>query len=30
LLGVDTPTAVGLCVEIGDFERFAPAEQVMS
>jgi transposase len=30
LRGVDTPTAVGLCAEIGDFERFARAEQLMS
>lgn len=29
LRGVDTLTAVGLCVEIGDFERFARAEQLM-
>ena len=28
--GVDTLTAVGLCAEIGDFERFARAEQLMS
>jgi transposase len=27
--GVDTLTAVGLCAEIGDFERFAKAEQLM-
>ncbi|PZS11025.1 MAG: hypothetical protein DLM64_07485 [Solirubrobacterales bacterium] len=27
---VETLTAVGLCVEIGDFERFARAEQLMS
>ena len=30
LRGVDTLTAVGLCAEIGDFERFASAEQLMS
>ncbi len=30
LRGVDTLTAVGLCAEIGDFERFARAEQLMS
>jgi transposase len=30
LRGVDTLTAVGLCSEIGDFERFAHAEQLMS
>jgi transposase len=30
LRGVDTLTAVGLCGEIGDFERFARAEQLMS
>jgi transposase len=30
LRGVDTLTAVGLCTEIGDFERFARAEQLMS
>jgi transposase len=30
LRGVDTLTAVGLCSEIGDFERFAYAEQLMS
>jgi transposase len=29
LRGVDTLTAVGLCAEIGDFERFAKAEQLM-
>ena len=29
LRGVDTLTAVGLCSEIGDFERFASAEQLM-
>jgi transposase len=28
--GVDTLTAVGLCAEIGDFERFARAGQLMS
>jgi transposase len=30
LRGVETLTAVGLCAEIGDFERFARAEQLMS
>jgi transposase len=30
LRGVDTLTAVGLCAEIGDFERFAKAPQLMS
>jgi transposase len=30
LRGVDTLTAIGLCSEIGDFERFAKAEQLMS
>jgi transposase len=30
LRGVDTLTAVGLCSEIGDFARFAHAEQLMS
>ena len=30
LRGVDTLTAVGLCAEIGDFERFAQAGQLMS
>jgi transposase len=30
LRGVDTLTAVGLCAEIADFERFARAEQLMS
>jgi transposase len=30
LRGVDTLTAVGLCAEIGDFERFARPEQLMS
>jgi transposase len=30
LRGVDTLTAVGLCAEIGDFERFAKPEQLMS
>jgi transposase len=29
LRGVDTLSAVGLCAEIGDFERFARAEQLM-
>jgi transposase len=30
LRGIDTLTAVGLCAEIGDFERFARAAQLMS
>jgi transposase len=30
LRGVDTLTAVGLCSEIGDFERFAKAEHLMN
>jgi transposase len=30
LRGVDTLTAVGLCSEVGDFERFARAGQLMS
>jgi transposase len=30
LRGIETLTAVGLCAEIGDFERFARAEQLMS
>jgi transposase len=30
LRGVDTLTAVGLCAEVGDFQRFAKAEQLMS
>jgi transposase len=30
LRGIDTLTAAGLCSEIGDFERFARAEQMMS
>jgi transposase len=30
LRGVDTLTAVGLCAEIGDFERFAKAQQLSS
>ena len=30
LRGIDTLTAVGLCAEIGDFERFAHAEQLAS
>jgi transposase len=30
LRGVDTLTAVGLCAEVGDFTRFAKAEQLMS
>jgi transposase len=30
LRGVETLTAAGLCAEIGDFERFARAEQLMS
>jgi transposase len=29
LRGIDTLTAAGLCAEIGDFERFARAEQLM-
>ena len=29
LRGIDTLTAVGLCAEVGDFERFAKAEQLM-
>ena len=29
LRGIDTLTAVGLCAEIGDFERFAKAAQLM-
>ena len=29
LRGIDTLTAAGLCAEIGDFERFAHAEQLM-
>ena len=29
LRGVDTLTAVGLCAEVGDFDRFARAEQLM-
>jgi hypothetical protein len=29
LRGIDTLTAVGLCAEIGDFERFAKAPQLM-
>jgi transposase len=29
LRGIDTLTAVGLCAEIGDFDRFARAEQLM-
>src|SRR5437588_591316 len=29
LRGIDTLTAVGLCAEIGDFERFARAGQLM-
>jgi transposase len=28
--GIDTLSAAGLCAEIGDFERFARAEQLMS
>jgi transposase len=30
LRGIDTLTAVGLCAEIGDFERFARPAQLMS
>jgi transposase len=30
LRGIDTLSAVGLCAEIGDFERFARPEQLMS
>ena len=30
LRGVDTLSAVGMCAEIGDFERFTRAEQLMS
>jgi transposase len=30
LRGIDTLSAVGLCAEIGDFERFARAEQLSS
>jgi transposase len=30
LRGIDTLTAAGLCAEIGDFERFAKAERLMS
>jgi transposase len=30
LRGIDTLTAVGLCAEVGDFARFARAEQLMS
>jgi transposase len=30
LRGIDTLTAAGLCAEIGDFERFAHPEQLMS
>jgi len=30
LRGIDTLTAIGLCVEIGDFRRFAKAGQLMS
>ena len=30
LRGIDTLTAVGLCSEIGDFERFAKAEQLLT
>jgi transposase len=30
LRGIDTLTAAGLCAEIGDFERFARAAQLMS
>lgn len=30
LRGLDTLSAVGLCAEVGDFERFGRAEQLMS
>jgi transposase len=30
LRGIDTLTAAGLCAEIGDFQRFARAEEIMS
>jgi transposase len=30
LRGIDTLSAVGLCAEIGDFERFQKAGQLMS
>ena len=30
LRGIDTLSAVGLCAEVGDFERFAKAGQLMS
>jgi transposase len=30
LRGIDTLTAAGLCAEIGDFDRFARAEELMS
>ena len=30
LRGIDTLSAVGLCAEVGDFERFAKAAQLMS
>jgi hypothetical protein len=30
LRGVETLTAVGMCAEVGDFERFARPEQLMS
>ena len=30
LRGIDTLTAVELCAEVGDLERFARAEQLMS
>jgi transposase len=30
LRGIDTLSAVGLCAEVGDFTRFAKAEQLMS
>jgi len=30
LRGIDTLSAVGLCAEVGDFERFAKAQQLMS
>ena len=30
LRGIDTLSAVGLCAEVGDFQRFAKAGQLMS
>ena len=30
LRGIDTLTGAGLCAEIGDFDRLAKAEQLMS